>query len=44
MPIISPFSSISIFSAAGTLGNPGIVKIFPVIITIKPAPAFNSIS
>ena len=31
----------SIASEAGTFGNPGIVIIFPVIITIKPAPAFN---
>ena len=33
-----------IFSAVGTFGNPGIVIILPVYITIKPAPAFNSIS
>ena len=36
-----PFSSISILSAAGTLGSPGIVNIFPVIITINSAPAFK---
>lgn len=39
-----PFSSISIFSATGTFGSPGIVKIFPVIITINPAPAFKTTS
>ena len=44
MPSIFPFSSIFIFSAAGTLGNPGIVIIFPAKTTIKPAPAFSSTS
>ena len=39
-----PFLSISIFSAAGILGNPGIVIILPVIITINSAPAFNTTS
>ena len=38
------FSSISIASAAGFLGSPGIVIIFPVRITTKPAPLLNSIS
>ena len=33
-----PFSSILIFSAAGTFGSPGIVIILPVLITAKPAP------
>ena len=34
-----PSSSTSMFSAAGTLGSPGIVIISPVKATIKPAPA-----
>ncbi len=34
----------SICSAAGTLGNPGIVIIFPANATTKPAPAFKLIS
>ena len=34
----------SIFSAAGVAGNPGIRIITPVIGTIKPAPAAISIS
>ena len=33
-----------IFSAAGILGNPGIVIIFPANATINPAPFFNCIS
>ena len=36
---MTPFSSTSIFSAAGTLGSPGIVIISPVRATRKPAPA-----
>jgi len=39
--VIFPSLSISICSAAGTLGRPGIVKIFPVLTTINPAPAFT---
>ena len=39
-----PSESISIFSAAGFLGSPGIVIIFPVIATINSAPAFILIS
>ena len=38
-PLMRPFSSTSIFSAAGTLGRPGMVMIAPVSATIKPAPA-----
>ena len=38
------FSSISIPSAAGFLGRPGIVIILPVRITTKPAPLLNSMS
>ena len=34
-----PLTSTSIFSAAGTLGRPGIFIIVPVKATIKPAPA-----
>lgn len=34
-----PFSSISIFSAAGTFGSPGIFIISPVNATTNPAPA-----
>ena len=36
-----PFSSTSIFSDAGIFGSPGIVNMFPVSITINPAPVFN---
>ena len=38
-PVILPFSSTSIFSAAGTLGKPGIVIMSPVRATRNPAPA-----
>ena len=38
-PVIFPFSSTSIRSAAGDLGSPGIVMISPVSATTKPAPA-----
>ena len=38
-PLIRPFSSTSIRSAAGTFGNPGMVMISPVRATRKPAPA-----
>ena len=34
-----PSSSTSIFSAAGTLGSPGIVMMSPVSATTNPAPA-----
>ena len=34
----------SIFSAAGTFGSPGIVIIFPARTTMNPAHAFNSMS
>ena len=37
-PLIEPFSSISIFSADGIFGSPGIVITSPVNATIKPAP------
>ena len=36
---MTPFSSTSIFSAAGTLGRPGMVMMSPVRATMKPAPA-----
>ena len=36
---MTPFSSTSIFSAAGTRGRPGMVMISPVSATTKPAPA-----
>ncbi len=39
-----PFSSKSIFSAEGILGNPGIVIILPVNTTINSAPALNTTS
>ena len=39
-----PFLSISIFSAAGILGNPGIVMTAPVRITTNPAQAFTNAS
>ena len=39
---MSPFSSISMLSAAGTFGSPGIVMIFPARTTINPAPDFIS--
>ena len=39
-----PFSSMSMPSAAGIFGRPGIVIILPVIATMKPAPAFRIIS
>lgn len=42
-PEIAPFSSMSIFSAAGYSGNPGILIISPVIGITKPAPAAISI-
>ena len=42
--MILPFSSISISYAAGFFGSPGIVKIFWVSATIKPAPWFSLIS
>ena len=38
-PLIRPFSSTSIFSAAGTFGRPGMVMMSPVRATMKPAPA-----
>ena len=38
-PEITPFSSTSIRSAAGTFGSPGIVMISPVRTTANPAPA-----
>ncbi len=38
---MTPFSSTSIFSAAGTLGNPGMVMMSPVCTTTKPAPALT---
>lgn len=38
-PLIVPSSSISIASAAGCLGNPGMVMIDPVYTTRNPAPA-----
>ena len=40
-PVILPFSSTSMFSAAGFLGKPGMVIISPVRATRKPAPAFT---
>ena len=36
---MTPFSSTSIRSAAGTFGRPGIVMMSPVSATMKPAPA-----
>ena len=39
-----PFSSKSILSADGTLGNPGIVIIFPVNTTMNSAPARKTTS
>ena len=36
---MTPFSSTSMFSAAGTLGRPGMVMMSPVSTTTKPAPA-----
>ena len=36
--MIFPFSSTSIFSAAGTLGRPGMVMMLPQMTTTKPAP------
>ena len=36
-----PVSSTSIFSAAGTLGRPGMVMMSPVRATINPAPALT---
>ena len=38
-PVIFPNSSISIISAAGTFGSPGISIISPAIAIINPAPA-----
>ena len=38
-PVILPFSSMSILSAAGRRGRPGMVIISPVSTTMKPAPA-----
>ena len=38
-PVMMPASLISIFSAAGTFGNPGMTIISPVRATINPAPA-----
>ena len=38
-PVITPFASTSIFSAAGRFGRPGIVMMSPVSATMKPAPA-----
>ena len=38
-PVILPLLSTSIFSAAGTLGRPGMVMMSPVRTTRKPAPA-----
>ena len=38
-PLMRPFSSTSIRSAAGTLGSPGMVMMSPVRATRKPAPA-----
>ena len=40
-PVIFPFSSTSIFSAAGAFGSPGIVIISPVSATRNPAPALT---
>ena len=40
-PVIFPSLSTSIFSAAGTLGRPGMVMIAPVRATTNPAPAFT---
>ena len=40
-PVMTPFSSTSIFSAAGTLGRPGMVMMSPVRATMKPAPALT---
>ena len=39
-----PDLSISIFSAAGDLGSPGMVIMLPVIATINPAPEESLIS
>ena len=36
-----PFSSTSIFSAAGVFGRPGMVMMSPVRATMKPAPALT---
>lgn len=41
-PLICPLSSISIFSADGTAGRPGIRIIDPAMGTIKPAPDESS--
>ncbi len=38
-PLMTPFSSTSMPSAAGFLGRPGIVMILPITTTTKPAPA-----
>ena len=38
-PLITPFSSTSMPSAAGFFGRPGIVMMLPITATAKPAPA-----
>ena len=38
-PLMTPFSSTSIASAAGLFGRPGIVIMLPISATTKPAPA-----
>ena len=38
-PLICPFSSISMLSAAGLFGRPGMVSTFPVSATMNPAPS-----
>jgi hypothetical protein len=43
-PLILPSAEISIFSADGFAGSPGIRIIVPAIGTIKPAPEESSIS
>ena len=40
-PVIFPSLSTSIFSAAGTLGRPGMVMMSPVRATMNPAPALT---
>ena len=42
-PVIFPSSEMSMPSAAGTFGSPGIVIISPAYATIKPAPALTFI-
>ena len=43
-PTISPWSVISIASAAGCVGNPGMVMISPQKTTTKPAPELSDTS